>query len=1357
MGKHTSKSVTKSQEMAPIWQLEVLEPRLLLSADVMPGVHVLEGSIDQAGEQDTFEFVLDKQSRFLFDGIQGTKINWYLHNQTNQEVFHSRQLIDSGDPFLNLNAGKYKLTVDGNNQSTGTYRFRLFGEESAIPLVLNEQTKGQLSQSTQAMLYRFSLNQGDRIYIQNQMLETSAMWSLFDSKGKMIVSQQYFNWASDAITATESGEYWLSIEGLQSSNTTEYAFTVFRQAKHTEALLFGQETYISLVPGSQFAYTFELPQEETVGLDWLKKANYSVRWRIVNQENITFMSGDARQNLLSTVQLARGHYTLYIENTQNYVGEIAFRTLRTQNVQELTWKNQQANIQNQDGAQVYRFYAESGHQLSIITPMKNGGQWILTNSYGRQLHAGSLSDHVQTINIEQGGVYYLWLNPNLPNLEQSGIQDIHLSLFVPQIAINHVLDNKNINYLKSSSKNIGEEIIFDLVVSEADVWYFEPQTLPSGSEWILQDENKQVLFAGAVIDTPIQKRLQYLSKGQYRLIIRSKQLESIGNIQIVIKSGRVWEVLPKEKSITLPFSPIAKTYLYRIPSHQHETIEMAMSMATQAYVFDAFGRSMNPAIQIHSPISKTISLNKGWVQGDVYVLLTVPSEQDAHLFLQQTAKIVNPIASENILPNQFIYQNVGQVETNKNYSFELTESGLVFIKFYETNASTWTLIGPRGKEYSGYMNSEWVHVLPQGRYVLTLNQVTGTQSFVIGTENHAQLLTLNEVISSELTADEIMHFYHFNLEKQQDAWLHVLNGMGSGIHYVIYDSSGRRIISPKEMRSNDFYKQLGQEGHYILVMWRQNASTQNQIIPLRFEWLSVPKSDTLSLIPNTQQSGKLAGNNHFYDYAFTLNSATEIYLQALEAQGIQFYIYDKQGKYYADLDNSEQYAYVLGKGEYYIRVQYSHWKSVASIQPYTFSTRFITSNSSTILPANTIQTLDLTTYSTNKQRHIELQANTRYWIGSNTKLNNYQRINAYIFDINGLKVAEHTFNGEAWSNHQHGFIFTPSYTGRYTIIFIAEQNGQYTPESVNIILQKENRQIFDYSLGDRIESNLSHLKDSAVYSFSLPEKKKLWLNFTGQGYQVELIRQSDQKIVFNRQLNTDNVGHLIDLESGNYQIRLVPVVSSYKAFSFQLQDYLDLPEISFSQKIQKNLSKTHHTQAWRLSGSADKALLVDIRSNHTQYWSILDMSGNVIETGIAYGHYNDNAKKVVLPLDGDYLLQTHGTWNDNQAGTISVFVNYAQTIVSNLALNSRTQGQIEAGGDIHQYVLELSEAQTIILTNYNSQQSIRMLDESRNHLKTIYAHQNVIKHLPAGKYTFLLCTRQKISTNQFSWVWGLKN
>lgn len=65
---------TKQKETST-WQLEVLEPRLLLSADILPGIHELEGVIEQPGERDVYEFVLDKQSRFLFDMVlKGLKL-----------------------------------------------------------------------------------------------------------------------------------------------------------------------------------------------------------------------------------------------------------------------------------------------------------------------------------------------------------------------------------------------------------------------------------------------------------------------------------------------------------------------------------------------------------------------------------------------------------------------------------------------------------------------------------------------------------------------------------------------------------------------------------------------------------------------------------------------------------------------------------------------------------------------------------------------------------------------------------------------------------------------------------------------------------------------------------------------------------------------------------------------------------------------------------------------------------------------------------------------------------------------------------------------------------------------------------
>ena len=84
---------TKQKETST-WQLEVLEPRLLLSADILPGIHELEGVIEQPGERDVYEFVLDKQSRFLFDGIKGAQINWYLEQGPIAFVYLVKKLLN---------------------------------------------------------------------------------------------------------------------------------------------------------------------------------------------------------------------------------------------------------------------------------------------------------------------------------------------------------------------------------------------------------------------------------------------------------------------------------------------------------------------------------------------------------------------------------------------------------------------------------------------------------------------------------------------------------------------------------------------------------------------------------------------------------------------------------------------------------------------------------------------------------------------------------------------------------------------------------------------------------------------------------------------------------------------------------------------------------------------------------------------------------------------------------------------------------------------------------------------------------------------------------------------------------------
>lgn len=56
------------------WEVEALEPKVLLSADLMPAAQQITGQIDQPGETDRYELVLTETSYLLFDSPQGDQV-----------------------------------------------------------------------------------------------------------------------------------------------------------------------------------------------------------------------------------------------------------------------------------------------------------------------------------------------------------------------------------------------------------------------------------------------------------------------------------------------------------------------------------------------------------------------------------------------------------------------------------------------------------------------------------------------------------------------------------------------------------------------------------------------------------------------------------------------------------------------------------------------------------------------------------------------------------------------------------------------------------------------------------------------------------------------------------------------------------------------------------------------------------------------------------------------------------------------------------------------------------------------------------------------------------------------------------
>ncbi|MDH5351504.1 MAG: LEPR-XLL domain-containing protein, partial [Betaproteobacteria bacterium] len=159
-------------------RLETLEPRLLLSADVA-------GTLDIPGETDRYTFSLDRDTQLYFDALSADpSISWSLSGPRGAEVsgrgFAFSDSAGIGEnPVLDLRAGDYTLTVDGLQEATGAYAFRLLDVQAeAVGITPGVVVAGTLDPGNETDAYVFSAAAGDRFYFDAQDVSGSAYWRL---------------------------------------------------------------------------------------------------------------------------------------------------------------------------------------------------------------------------------------------------------------------------------------------------------------------------------------------------------------------------------------------------------------------------------------------------------------------------------------------------------------------------------------------------------------------------------------------------------------------------------------------------------------------------------------------------------------------------------------------------------------------------------------------------------------------------------------------------------------------------------------------------------------------------------------------------------------------------------------------------------------------------------------------------------------------------------------------------------------------------------------------------------------------------------------------------------------------------
>ena len=282
--KSLRRRLAQSTALSRRLDVETLEPRVLLSADLLP----IHGSIDVPGQTNRYTFTLTDSKQLYFDSeTNNTSLNWSLEGPAGSEVanrsFASSDGVDfSGSPLLQLRPGDYTLSVNGSGHATGTYDFRLLDAANATAITPGTPVSGTLDPGNETNLYQFQASAGQSFFFNSTGFSGSdARWRLVGPNNTLIFDQTWMDSDPGARTLAQDGTYYLSVEGRYNVGSPQtYSFNVQPIVTNSFNLTVGATQAGTIATAGQIdKYSFTLANPTNVLFDSLTNAS-NLTWSL---------------------------------------------------------------------------------------------------------------------------------------------------------------------------------------------------------------------------------------------------------------------------------------------------------------------------------------------------------------------------------------------------------------------------------------------------------------------------------------------------------------------------------------------------------------------------------------------------------------------------------------------------------------------------------------------------------------------------------------------------------------------------------------------------------------------------------------------------------------------------------------------------------------------------------------------------------------------------------------------------------------------------------------------------------------------------------------------------------------------
>lgn len=348
----------------------------------------------------------------------------------------AEQSFSERDKVLELEAGAYRLTVDGSQDATGAYALRLIDAASAVPLLPGEEISGRLEPGDKTAVYRFSALAGDRFYFDGIDADRADVdWRLIDPRGQVVRGPSDITWDIDTFSLPQSGAYLLLVEGNNTKPApAEYRFNLH---KATDSVVeIALDTVITSridQPGMRAIHTFHLDtprallfdalwrdtpdRYEEEGQEDIHATAEEMRWFLYGPQGqladpLVFENGSspgARQWLW----LLPGDYRIEMDAPDNKIGEASFRLLSVDAAAGLAVEAEvAAELDHPLGIRLYRVDLVAGDTFYLESQAPGQGEavWRLLDPFGDRLASGGIAaDSITRFTVAHTGKHWLAL------------------------------------------------------------------------------------------------------------------------------------------------------------------------------------------------------------------------------------------------------------------------------------------------------------------------------------------------------------------------------------------------------------------------------------------------------------------------------------------------------------------------------------------------------------------------------------------------------------------------------------------------------------------------------------------------------------------------------------------------------------------------------------------------------------------------------------------------------------------------------------------------------------------------------------------------------------------------------------